>query len=74
MKFLLSNYLNPDESVDAFGQWAFGDDFKKLAGIDAFLSNWNEIHGKELKLCREGYLFVDVPKMVALWRKSKETI
>jgi hypothetical protein len=65
-------YIADEKELDAFGEWAFGEDFRELEETMKYLECWNFHHGKDLTLVPTGQISEDAPKMVALWRESKK--
>ncbi len=63
--------LIPEEELDSFGAWAFGEDFREIEKTIKFLEAWNTIHGKQLTLLPSGQISEDGPMMVELWRELK---
>ena len=64
--------LIPDE-IDAFGEWAFGEELRELHGSLAFLDAWNKRHGGLLKLKPDGLMCEDAPKMIMLFRDRERS-
>ena len=62
--------LIPDE-VDAFGEWAFGEDLYSLSHGLEYMEAWNKKHGSLLKLYADGLMCEDAPKMIMLFRERK---
>lgn len=63
-----SSFIADPVELDAFGEWAFGEDFKELEEAMKYLECWNFHHGKELTLVPTGLIEEDAPKMVELWK------
>lgn len=62
--------LTSEEEAERFGLWAFGEEYKVLDGSLRFMAAWNENHSDLLELKSDGYIEIDLPKMVDLWRAN----
>lgn len=62
------------EDVDAFGLWAFGENFNDLDNTLDYMESWNDSHGAELSLKPTGHISEDAPKMVDLWRSNSPLV
>lgn len=71
LKHLVNQYLSEIDS-EIFARWAFGEDYR-LLNNDAFLKNWNSLHGDSLILSQYGKPDVDIIKMIDLWKASRES-
>lgn len=72
MKFLIRNFLAEDQ-IETFAEWAFGEKFRQLRGTEDFLNQWNFTRGKDYKIEAAGNSYVDMKKMIAMWRESMDT-
>ena len=58
----------PENEVDHFGVWAFGEDCESLKNGPDFLNRWNALHGKQLTLFLGSKPLDDSKKMVELYK------
>jgi len=65
-------YLTHEEA-DSFGKWAFGDEVIKEPSkqLDA-VKRWNNRHGHKLTITPTSKIYIDLPKMINLWRESQK--
>ncbi len=70
MNSMLRIYLTKKDAKD-FSIWAFGDDERLVTHLDR-LHAWNRAHGEVLRLYPHGYLYEDIPRMIELWRSTRE--
>jgi len=71
VKDYFSTFIPEEKELDAFGEWAFGEDFRELEEAMKYLECWNFHHGKDLTLVPSGEISEDAPKMVQLWKDRK---
>jgi hypothetical protein len=62
--------ITSEEEAERFGDWAFGKGRKVLDHPLLFLAAWNKNHGDVLELKEDGYIEIDLPLMVDLWRAN----
>ena len=64
--------LTSEENAEEFAQWAFGNDFNQIFGIEKFANQWNEKHRDKFEIKYTSLISKDVPKLINIWRKSKK--
>lgn len=70
LKEFFKELIPDDKELDAFGFWAFGEEWPEIKFHNA-QHCWNYHHSKELELKSDGVVAEDAPKMIMLWRASK---
>lgn len=64
-----SKYIEDEDDLEHFGEWAFGKDFNIYDHSLKFMKAWNLRHCHNLQIKTQNHIENDVPKMVDLWRK-----
>lgn len=72
MKKFFQTLLTEGESLEEFGEWAFGPKYLFLEKGLEFLCEWNINHSSELHLLADSLIGDDAPRMIQLWRDSKD--
>lgn len=71
IKDLIVEYLN-EEDCEAFAEWAWGESFKEINYVgNEPIDLWNKKHGMELEIFPYGQPYIDIPKMIDIWKKEK---
>ena len=73
MKNFFQSLLDNEESLEEFGEWAFGATYKDISIGMEFLYAWNVLHGDVLHLNADSFIGEDAPKMIQLWRNYNDT-
>jgi hypothetical protein len=71
IKSLIELFINNEDEVEKFGEWAFGKDYKDTIGLINFMKNWNILHGELLMLDLRGRPKEDMSRMIELWNIHK---
>lgn len=66
----VSDLMKDGERVEDFMNWAFTDDWERLAYHRLF-QRWNREHSSLLILFEDGVMSDHFPEMIKLWRLSK---
>jgi len=72
VKKTVAYFLDTDDEqeLQEFALWAFGEGYQEIAHALDFMEAWNLLHGEDLRLREEGYIHIDVPRMVELWKEE----
>lgn len=69
VKDVVSAYLDKDQ-VEKFAEWAFGEEYLILEGLEKFMEEWNKRHSDKFALTADGSIAIDLKKMVNIWKES----
>ena len=62
--------ITSEDEAEKFGAWAFGKGYEVLDDALLFMAAWNKNHRHLLELKEDGYIEIDLPQMVDLWRAN----
>lgn len=56
------------DKSEEFAQWAFGKFYKDFGHPLNFMDSWNDLHGDKMTLELNGFMEIDIPKMIEIWK------
>jgi hypothetical protein len=62
--------ITSEDEAEKFGAWAFGEGYEILDHSLLFLAAWNKNHSDLLELKEDGWIEIDLPRMVDLWHAN----
>ena len=62
----------PEEEIDEFMEWAFGEDWEELDSCAKLIQCWNNEHFRDYRLSIHGDINRDIPILVDLWNVHKK--
>ena len=68
LKELAIELVGMDHAED-FAAWAFGDEFRNIAGMELFADAWNERHSEFHMIDLDSPIISDMIIMTDLWRE-----
>lgn len=72
IKDLIEEHLNEEDS-EKFAEWAWGEKYKEINLVgNQPVDLWNKRHGFHLEIFCHGQPYIDIPKMIEIWKKKHD--
>jgi hypothetical protein len=70
----ITETLVGEDNATAFAEWAFGEGFSQLIGMDKFADAWNERHSDLFLIEKNSPIVYDMIKMTELWKEYESSL